>query len=47
LEKAKESKYDIILCDIKMPNMDGIEVLEKLELVSPDVPVIMISYIWY
>jgi len=43
LEKAKESKYDIILCDIKMPNMDGIEVLEKLELVSPDVPVIMIS----
>ena len=43
LEKAKESKYDIILCDIKMPNMDGIEVLEKLEDVSPDVPVIMIS----
>ncbi len=43
LEKAKESKYDIILCDIKMPNMDGIEVLEKLELVSPDVPVVMIS----
>ena len=43
LEKAKESKYDIILCDIKMPNMDGIEVLEKLELVCPDVPVVMIS----
>lgn len=43
LEKAKESKYDIILCDIKMPNMDGIEVLEKLEDVSPDVPVVMIS----
>lgn len=43
LEKAKENKYDIILCDIKMPNMDGIEVLEKLEKVSPDVPVVMIS----
>ncbi|MEN8119073.1 MAG: sigma-54 dependent transcriptional regulator [Bacteroidota bacterium] len=43
LEKAKENKYDIILCDIKMPNMDGIEVLEKLEEVSPDVPVVMIS----
>lgn len=43
LEKAKENKYDIILCDIKMPNMDGIEVLEKLEIFSPDVPVIMIS----
>ncbi len=43
LEMAKENKYDIILCDIKMPNMDGIEVLEKLEDASPDVPVIMIS----
>ena len=43
LEKAKENTYDIILCDIKMPNMDGIEVLEKLEEVSPDVPVVMIS----
>ncbi|RLD69292.1 MAG: sigma-54-dependent Fis family transcriptional regulator [Bacteroidetes bacterium] len=43
LEKAKENTYDIILCDIKMPNMDGIEVLEKLEELSPDVPVVMIS----
>jgi DNA-binding NtrC family response regulator len=43
LEKAKATHYDIILCDIKMPNMDGIEVLEKLMENSPDVPVIMIS----
>ena len=43
LEKAKENRYDIILCDIKMPNMDGIEVLAKLESASPDVPIIMIS----
>jgi len=39
---SKES-YDIVLCDIKMANMDGIEVLEKIEEISNDVPVIMIS----
>lgn len=39
---SKES-YDIVLCDIKMANMDGIEVLEKIEEISTDVPVIMIS----
>ena len=35
--------FDIILCDIKMPKMDGIEVLEKLLEKNPDIPVIMIS----
>ncbi len=43
LEKANGTHYDIVLCDIKMPNMDGIEVLEKLMEKNPDVPVIMIS----
>jgi two-component system, NtrC family, nitrogen regulation response regulator NtrX len=43
LEKVKNTEYDIILCDIKMPGMDGIEVLEKLEEHSPDAPVVMIS----
>jgi two-component system, NtrC family, nitrogen regulation response regulator NtrX len=43
VEKAKEEKYDIILCDIKMPKMDGVEVIEKLMEICPDVPVIMIS----
>ncbi len=42
LELAKTNKYDIILCDIKMPQMDGIEVLEKL-LPLTDAPVVMIS----
>jgi two-component system, NtrC family, nitrogen regulation response regulator NtrX len=43
LEKAKEEKFDIILCDIKMPKMDGVEVIEKLMEICPEVPVIMIS----
>lgn len=43
LEKVKTAEYDIILCDIKMPGMDGIEVLEKLQELIPDTPVVMIS----
>lgn len=39
---VKENKYDAILCDIKMPRMDGIEVLKQL-LPLTDAPVIMIS----
>lgn len=42
LELAATEKYDVILCDIKMPQMDGIEVLDKL-LVMNDTPVVMIS----
>ena len=43
LEIAFAEKFDIILCDIKMPKMDGIEVLEKLLERIPDIPIIMIS----
>ena len=43
LEKYKEGKYDIVLCDIKMPEMDGLEVLEKLFEEEGDAQVIMIS----
>jgi len=42
LELVKNNKYDIILCDIKMPQMDGIEVLEKL-LPITEAPIVMIS----
>jgi DNA-binding NtrC family response regulator len=43
LKKFREKEYDVILCDIKMPKMDGIEFLEKAKDVNPDIPVIMIS----
>lgn len=43
LEKYKATKYDVVLCDIKMPNMDGMEVLDKLQSENHDAPVIMIS----
>ncbi|MCX6245332.1 MAG: sigma-54 dependent transcriptional regulator [Bacteroidetes bacterium] len=36
------NKYNVILCDIKMPKMDGIEVLEKIQPMT-DTPVVMIS----
>jgi DNA-binding NtrC family response regulator len=43
LELFEKNKYDIVLCDIKMPKMDGMEVLEKLFNISSDATVIMIS----
>lgn len=43
LEKAKKGGYDVILCDIKMPKMDGLEFLQKLMAHDEDVPVVMIS----
>jgi two-component system nitrogen regulation response regulator NtrX len=43
LTKVKEQKYDAIILDIKMPKMDGMEVLERILLLVPDTPVIMVS----
>jgi DNA-binding NtrC family response regulator len=43
LEKYKSGSYDIVLCDIKMPEMDGLELLEKLSDEEGDAQVIMIS----
>lgn len=43
LEKARSGEYDVILCDIKMPKMDGMEVLENLQKDHVDSPMVMIS----
>ncbi len=43
LEMVEQNRYDVVLCDIKMPKMDGIEVLEKIFDITSDTPVIMIS----
>ncbi|HEU4472612.1 MAG TPA: sigma-54 dependent transcriptional regulator [Flavisolibacter sp.] len=43
LKKFKEKTYDVVLCDIKMPKVDGLDFLQKAVEVNPDVPVIMIS----
>ena len=43
LKKFKEKAYDAVLCDIKMPKIDGIDFLQKATETNADVPVIMIS----
>ena len=43
LNKIKKENFDLILCDIKMPKMDGIEVLEFSKKIKPEIPIIMIS----
>ncbi|MCC6458841.1 MAG: sigma-54-dependent Fis family transcriptional regulator [Saprospiraceae bacterium] len=41
--KVQREKYDVVIMDIKMPKMDGIEALERLQILSPETPVIMVS----
>jgi two-component system nitrogen regulation response regulator NtrX len=43
LDKIKKDDYDLVLCDIKMPKFDGIEVLEAVKKIKPETPFIMIS----
>ena len=43
IEKIKDNDYDLVLCDIKMPKMDGVEVLEKAKKIKPEIPFVMIS----
>ncbi len=42
-EKIKTSDYDLVLCDIKMPKMDGEELLEAVKKIKPEIPIVMIS----
>ena len=43
LVSVKTEKPEVVFCDIKMPKMEGIEVLERIKEFTSDVPVIMIS----
>lgn len=43
IDMISRSDFDLVLCDIKMPKMDGVEVLEKLKYLKPEIPIIMIS----
>ena len=41
--KIKQNSYDVIIMDVKMPRMDGMEAIEKIQDIAPDIPVVMIS----
>ena len=43
IEMIMNNDYDLVLCDIKMPKMDGVEVLEKAKKIKPEIPFVMIS----
>ncbi len=43
LKKFSSTTFDVVLCDVKMPKMDGLEFLEKAREINPDVPIVVIS----
>ncbi|PHX61673.1 MAG: response regulator, partial [Flavobacteriales bacterium] len=43
IELVKNEDFDLILCDIKMPKMDGVEVLEAIKKIKSEIPMVMIS----
>jgi two-component system nitrogen regulation response regulator NtrX len=43
IEKIRKEDFDLVLCDIKMPKMDGVEVLEAVKKLKPEIPIVMIS----
>jgi two-component system nitrogen regulation response regulator NtrX len=43
IELIKNEDFDLVLCDIKMPKMDGVEVLEAAKKIKPEIPMVMIS----
>ena len=43
IEMIKNEDFDLVLCDIKMPKMDGVEVLQAVKKIKPEIPMVMIS----
>ncbi|HLP48011.1 MAG TPA: sigma-54 dependent transcriptional regulator, partial [Candidatus Kapabacteria bacterium] len=43
LEKLKKESFDLIISDIKMPDINGIDLLKKIKSITPEIPVIMIT----
>lgn len=43
LRKFSDGGFDVVMCDVKMPKMDGVEFLEKAKALNPDIPIIIIS----
>jgi len=43
IEMIRKEDFDLVLCDIKMPKMDGVEVLEAVKKIKPEIPMVMIS----
>ncbi len=43
IELIRKEDFDLVLCDIKMPKMDGVEVLEAVKKIKPETPIVMIS----
>lgn len=43
LVKIKQKRFDVILLDVKMPKMDGMEALDRIQEITPETPVVMIS----
>ncbi|MDG2449863.1 MAG: sigma-54 dependent transcriptional regulator [Saprospiraceae bacterium] len=41
--KLKQNQFDVVILDVKMPKMDGMEVMEKIQATKPELPVVMIS----
>ena len=40
---VQKSDFDVILCDVKMPGIDGVELLERVQAIKPHIPMVMIS----
>ena len=43
LEMIQQDDFDLVLCDIKMPKMDGVELLSAVQKIKPEIPMVMIS----